>query len=250
MLIDTHCHILSSEYSNPREIIEQSRLSGVDKLIINGFDLNSSKEAVLLSNEFDYVYATIGIGPENIDNITDKEFNLLEKLLNKGKVVAIGEIGLDYYWTKKNNEKQMYVFENMLKIAKKHKLPVIVHNRDATKDIYNLLKKYNVSGIIHCFSGSIESAREFIKLGFLIGVGGVVTFKNSKNIKEVVKSIELDNISLETDSPYLSPEPFRGKTNEPKNIIYIAREIATLKGVSLDEVLEETSRTVLTKFDL
>ena len=250
LLIDSHCHILSSEYKNPKEIIENSKLCGVDKMIINGFDLESSREAITLANNYDYVYASIGIGPENIDNICENDFLEFEKLINKGKIVAIGEIGLDYYWTKENKEKQIYVFENMLALAKKYNLPVIVHCRQAIKDTYELLKKYKINGILHCFSGSAESAKEFIKLGFLIGIGGVVTFKNAKEIKEVVKEIDLSNISLETDSPYLSPEPLRGKVNVPKNIIYVARKIAELKSVSLKEVLEVTSSNVTSKFDL
>lgn len=250
MLIDSHCHILSSEYEKPEDVIKDSKTSGVDKMIINGYDLKSSAEAVLLSNEYNYVYASIGIGPENIDDVSDKDFIKLEELINKGKVVAIGEIGLDYYWTKDNKEKQIYVFENMLALAKKYNLPVIVHCRQAIKDTYELLKKYKVTGILHCFSGSAESAKEFIKLGFLIGIGGVVTFKNAKEIKDVVIKIDLSNISLETDSPYLSPEPFRGKVNVPKNVIYVARKIAELKNVSLEEVLEVTSSNVISKFDL
>lgn len=250
MLIDSHCHILSSEYEKPEDVIKDSKTSGVDKMIINGYDLKSSAEAVLLSNEYNYVYASIGIGPENIDDVSDKDFIKLEELINKGKVVAIGEIGLDYYWTKDNKEKQIYVFENMLALAKKYNLPVIVHCRQAIKDTYELLKKYKVTGILHCFSGSAESAKEFIKLGFLIGIGGVVTFKNAKEIKDVVIKIDLSNISLETDSPYLSPEPFRGKVNVPKNVIYVARKIAELKNVSLEEVLEVTSSNVTSKFDL
>ena len=250
MLIDSHCHILSSEYEKPEDVIKDSKTSGVDKMIINGYDLESSAEAVLLSNEYNYVYASIGIGPENIDDVSDKDFIKLEELINKGKVVAIGEIGLDYYWTKDNKEKQIYVFENMLALAKKYNLPVIVHCRQAIKDTYELLKKYKVTGILHCFSGSAESAKEFIKLGFLIGIGGVVTFKNAKEIKDVVIKIDLSNISLETDSSYLSPEPFRGKVNVPKNVIYVARKIAELKNVSLEEVLEVTSSNVTSKFDL
>ena len=250
MLIDSHCHILSSEYEKPEDVIKDSKTSGVDKMIINGYDLKSSAEAVLLSNEYNYVYASIGIGPENIDDVSDKDFIKLEEFINKGKVVAIGEIGLDYYCTKDNKEKQIYVFENMLALAKKYNLPVIVHCRQAIKDTYELLKKYKVTGILHCFSGSAESAKEFIKLGFLIGIGGVVTFKNAKEIKDVVTKIDLSNISLETDSPYLSPEPLRGKVNVPKNVIYVARKIAELKNVSLEEVLEVTSSNVTNKFDL
>ena len=250
MLIDSHCHLLSSEYDDVKEAINDAFKSGVDKIIVNGYDLKSSKEAVELSKEYENLYVAIGIGPENIDSITDEDIKSIKALVNNKKVVAIGEIGLDYYWTKENKERQIYVFEEMLKIAKESNLPVIVHNRDATKDIYELLKEYNVKGIIHCFSGSVETAKEFIKLGFLIGIGGVVTFKNAKHLKEVVQNIPMSCISLETDSPYLTPEPFRGKKNNPAYLTYIVKKIAELKGINEEEVRKVTSCNVISKFDL
>ena len=250
MLIDSHCHLLSSEYDDVKKAINDAFKSGVDKIIVNGYDLKSSIEAVELSKEYENLYVAIGIGPENIDSITDEDIKSIKALVNNKKVVAIGEIGLDYYWTKENKERQIYVFEEMLKIAKESNLPVIVHNRDATKDIYELLKEYNVKGIIHCFSGSVETAKEFIKLGFLIGIGGVVTFKNAKHLKEVVQNIPLSCISLETDSPYLTPEPFRGKKNNPAYLTYIVKKIAELKGINEEEVRKVTSCNVISKFDL
>lgn len=250
MLIDSHCHLLSSEYDDVKKAINDAFKSGVDKIIVNGYDLKSSKEAVELSKEYENLYVAIGIGPENIDSITDEDIKSIKALVNNKKVVAIGEIGLDYYWTKENKERQIYVFEEMLKIAKESNLPVIVHNRDATKDIYELLKEYNVKGIIHCFSGSVETAKEFIKLGFLIGIGGVVTFKNAKHLKEVVQNIPISSISLETDSPYLTPEPFRGKKNNPAYLTYIVKKIAELKGINEEEVRKVTSCNVISKFDL
>ena len=250
MLIDSHCHLLSSEYDDVKKAINDAFKSGVDKIIVNGYDLKSSIEAVELSKEYENLYVAIGIGPENIDSITDEDIKSIKALVNNKKVVAIGEIGLDYYWTKENKERQIYVFEEMLKIAKESNLPVIVHNRDATKDIYELLKEYNVKGIIHCFSGSVETAKEFIKLGFLIGIGGVVTFKNAKHLKEVVQNIPMSCISLETDSPYLTPEPFRGKKNNPEYLTYIVKKIAELKGINEEEVRKVTSCNVISKFDL
>ncbi len=250
MLIDSHCHLLSSEYDDVKKTINDAFKSGVDKIIVNGYDLKSSIEAVELSKEYENLYVAIGIGPENIDSITDEDIKSIKALVNNKKVVAIGEIGLDYYWTKENKERQIYVFEEMLKIAKESNLPVIVHNRDATKDIYELLKEYNVKGIIHCFSGSVETAKEFIKLGFLIGIGGVVTFKNAKHLKEVVQNIPMSCISLETDSPYLTPEPFRGKKNNPAYLTYIVKKIAELKGINEEEVRKVTSCNVISKFDL
>lgn len=250
MFIDSHCHLLSNEYEDVDNEIEKAIKSGVKKIIINGYDVESSTEAVELSKKYKEVYAAVGIGPENITDVTDEDIKKIEMLANNPKVVAIGEIGLDYYWTKDNKEEQIYVLKNMLAIAKKHNLPVIVHNREATLDIYDYLKEYNVIGIMHCFSGSIETARKFIELGFLLGIGGVVTFKNAKKIKEVVKEIPLTSISLETDSPYLTPEPHRGKKNNPDKLIYIAQQIAEIKEATLEEVASQTSQNVAIKFDL
>lgn len=250
MLIDSHCHILSSEYENPCKIIQNSLENGVDKIIINGFDVKSSKEAVELSNKFDNVYAAVGIGPENIDGINEKDIIAIKELAKEKKVVAIGEIGLDYYWITENKEKQKKIFKEMLNIAKEMNLPVIVHSRKSILDTYNLLKEYKAKGIMHCFSSSYEMAKEFIKLGFLIGVGGIVTFKNAKEIKEIVSKINIDDIALETDSPYLSPEPKRGKKNVPENIIYVAQEIAKIKGLSPEEIINKTGNRVVRKFDL
>lgn len=250
MLIDSHCHILSSEYENVDEVISNSLNSGIDKLIINGYDLESSKEAVKLANKYNNVYAAVGISPENIDNINKNTIKEIERLIDNKETVAVGEIGLDYYWKTNNKDQQICIFKQMVSLAASKRLPVIVHNRNATKDVYDILKKNKVTGIIHCFSGSAEVANQFIKLGFLIGIGGVITFKNAQKIKEVVKNISINCISLETDSPYLTPEPYRGKRNDPTKIIYVARKIAELKNVNLSFVLEETGNAVSRKFDL
>lgn len=250
MLIDSHCHLLSSEYNNVNEEIEKAISGGVERIIINGIDVKSSIEAVELSKKYNEVYAAVGIGPENVSGITESDIKMIEDMSLNEKVVAIGEIGLDYYWTKENKDVQIDILKRMLKIAKKRNLPVIVHNREATADIYNCLKEYNVTGIMHCFSGSLETANEFIKLGFLIGIGGVVTFKNAKKIKDVVKNIPLSVISLETDSPYLTPEPYRGKKNNPDKLEFIVSEIAKLKGITSTDVIRQTGANVRAKFDL
>ncbi len=250
MLIDSHCHLLSSEYSNVDEEIKKAISGGVERIIINGIDVKSSTEVIKLSKKYNEVYAAVGIGPENIDGVTESDIKKIEDLSLNEKVVAIGEIGLDYYWTKENKDNQINILKSMLKIAKKRNLPVIVHNREATADIYDYLKEYNVTGIMHCFSGSLETANRFIKLGFLIGIGGVVTFKNSKKIKEVVKNIPLNAISLETDSPYLTPKPYRGKKNNPDKLEFIVREIAKLKSITSTDVIRQTGENVRAKFDL
>ena len=250
MLIDSHCHVLSSEYDNVDEIIKDSINSGVEKIIVNGYDLKTSKEAVELANKYDHVYAAVGIGPSNVTDVNDETYDIISKLAKESKVVAIGEVGLDYYWTTENKEMQLKVFKTMLKIAKTNNLPVIVHCRKSFLDTYNLLKESDLTGIIHCYSGSVDMAKRFIKLGFLLGIGGVITFKNAKVLKDVVKAIDINNFSLETDSPYLAPEPYRGKPNTPKNVKLVATEIANIKQVNLDEVIRVTGRSVCSKFDL
>lgn len=250
MIIDSHCHLLSMEYENVDEQIKMAIENGVTKMIINGYDLKSSMEAVSLANKYREVYAAVGIGPENVEGVGDFELKKIKELALNEKAVAIGEIGLDYYWTKENKQEQIEIFKRQLMIAESLHLPVIVHSRESILDTYNLLNEYNVTGILHCYSGSLEMANRFIKKGFLIGIGGVVTFKNAKKVKEVVKEIPITSISLETDSPYLTPEPYRGKPNNPLYLKYIIKEISDLKGISKDEVKNVTSQNVMSKFDL
>lgn len=251
MIIDSHCHLLSNLYEDVDKEIKKALDNGISKIIINGYDIKTSVEAVNLSLKYDEVYASVGIGPQNIENLPSNYGDLIKKLINNNKkVVSVGEIGLDYYWTKENKERQIEVFETMLSIAKEKNLPIIVHSRNSVMDTYNLLKEYKVSGIMHCYSGSLDMAKKFIKLGFLIGVGGIVTFKNAKKIKEIVKEIPIENISLETDSPYLSPEPLRGTLNNPLNLKYIIQKIADIKGLTNSYVTEKTACNVMSKFDL
>lgn len=176
--------------------------------------------------------------------------NLLEKLImNNKKIVGIGEIGLDYHYTKENKEKQISLFKRQLSLAEKLHLPVVIHTRDATEDTINILTEYQLRGVIHCFSGSLETANIYLSLGYKLGIGGVVTFKNSK-LGEVIKKVSLSDIVLETDSPYLSPEPLRGTINSSKNIPFIADKIAQLKGVKIDEVSKITLENTYNLFDL
>lgn len=250
MYIDSHCHILSSEYDDVNEIVEDAVKNGIEKMINNGYDIKSSLEVIELSKKYNNLYAAIGISPDNVDQYNEKTINFFQNLINKNKIVAIGEIGLDYYWTTETKEKQKIVFSEMLKLAEKNKLPVIVHSRNAFEDTYNILKKYNVTGIIHCFQGSVETAKLYTKLGFLLGVGGVVTFKNARKLKEVITSLPLSSFSSETDSPYLTPEPYRGSKNKPSYVIKVVEEIARLKGISTDVVIDTIDSSVKSKFDL
>lgn len=250
MFIDTHLHISDTEGVTPDLYVKHAEDSDV-RLLIASF---CEKDDLMLSTKFvkkyENLYACCGYHPEIANKIVDKDFELLENLVkNTPKIVAIGEIGLDYYWNKDNKEKQKEVFRKQLEIAERLDLPVVIHSRDSIGETYDILSEYKVRGVIHCFSGSLEMAKKFIDLGFLLGIGGVVTFKNSK-LYQVVEQVPLTSLVLETDSPYLSPEPYRGSTNESSNIPFIAEKIAFIKNVSLEEVALVTTDNALKLFDL
>ncbi len=250
MFIDTHMHIGNDFGVEPDLYVKNASDAQVEVLIASFCE----KDDIMLSTKFvekyKNLYACIGYHPEVSNRIVEKDYETLEEMVkNNSKIVAIGEIGLDYYWNKDNKDKQREVFCKQLEIAEKLKLPVVIHSRDSINETYEILKKYKVSGVIHCFSGSLEMAKKFISLGFLLGIGGVVTFKNSK-LFEVIEKLELTNIVLETDSPYLTPEPNRGKTNESSNIFYIAQKIAEIKNIPLENVAKITTENAIRTFDL
>ena len=241
-MIDTHCHLEKEDYDNIDEIIEKCIDVGVKKIIVSGHDLSSCKEALELTKKYDNVYATLGFLPDVVDEIDDSDLNLLEKMLNEDNVVGVGEIGLDYYYVDDNKEAQKKLFIKQLGFAKKYRLPVVIHSRDALNDTYEILKNEKInSGTMHCYSGSLEYAYKFIDLGLYISIGGVSTFKNAKEPKEVAAAIELENLMLETDCPYLAPHPFRGQENSPKFIGFVAKEIANLRNIPYDSVVLQTS---------
>lgn len=250
MFTDTHCHIYNEYYDNDIEqVYEKMKVSNVDRIINNGCDSKSNKEVLELLGKYSWMYGAIGIHPESADSYTDDDLRFIEEHINDEKVVAIGEIGLDYYWTKDNKEKQKELFEYQLKLAERVNKPVIVHSREATQDTIDILKKYNVRGVIHSFSGSYETACIYIKMGFLLGINGVVTFKNC-NLKEVVAKLDLKKIVLETDSPYLTPVPYRGKRNDSSHVFDIAKYICELKGCTLEELAKETNGNISRCFDI
>lgn len=248
MYIDTHCHLSMEDYDDIDKVIEENKNALVEKIVVSGCSRESIEEVMDLKDKYDMVYVTIGYHPEYADTVTESDLDYLKSLLGEKKVVGIGEIGLDYHYTKENKDKQIWLFEEQLKIASAFNLPVVIHSRDATMDTINTLKKYKVKGIIHCFSGSLETANIYISMGFLLGIGGVVTFKNSK-LKDVVKEVPLESIVLETDSPYLTPVPFRGKINSSKYLEFIANFIADIKNISLEELAEITSKNASSLFD-
>ena len=249
MLTDTHCHVLSEYYDDIEMVINECRNNGIEKIIVSGCDINSNREVLELVNKYDIVYGAIGFHPTELDDFKEEYFKFLEDNLDNSKIVAVGEIGLDYHYDNTDKEKQVYIFKKQLDIASKYNKPIIVHSRDCIQDTYNILKEYRLTGSIHCFSGSVEMAREFVKIGYKLGIGGIITYKNAKTIKEVVKDIDLSYILLETDSPYLTPSPYRGEYNSPKYIPIIANEIASIKGISNKEVAATTTANAKAIFD-
>lgn len=249
MYIDSHLHLTSEYYEDLELFIQKSKDQGVDKLILSCNSLVDIKEGIELTKKHDNIYLTIGFAPHYLEEATKENFIYLNELAKDPKVIGIGEIGLDYYWTTDNVNFQKEIFINQLEIAKNNNLPVVIHTRKAFLDTYNLLKEYEIKGVIHCFEGTSEEARQFIEIGFHLGIGGLVTFKKH-DLKDVILDIDLKNIVLETDSPYLSPEPFRGRTNGSWNIPIIAQKIADLKNTPLEDVIKTTTGNVLEIFDL
>ena len=241
--VDTHCHIFKSDYENINEILENASNKHIKYVINNGSNNETNKEVLELIKKYPNMYGAIGIHPEDVDGVMPDDIKFIEDNLSNGKIVAIGEIGLDYYYTKENKEEQIKLFESQLSLAEKYNMPVIVHSRDATEDTINSLKKFKCKGVIHSFSGSLETARIYIKMGYLLGVNGVITFKNAK-IKDVIKEVGLKNIVLETDSPYLTPVPFRGTQNNPGHVLEIAQFVADLYNISLEELAEQTNKNI------
>jgi TatD DNase family protein len=245
-MVDTHCHIFLADYPDIDDVIK--RMDN-NIIIVSGVDDASNKEVLRLCSMYDNVYGTLGIHPESANDNYDLDF--ISNHINDPKIVAVGEIGLDYYYTKETRDEQIDLFCRQIEIAISNNKPIVVHSRDAISDTYDIIKKYDIGSKtdIHCFSGSLEMAREFIKLGCKLGIGGVITFKNSGRIKDVVKNVDISNLLLETDSPYMTPVPFRGKRNEPYNIRYVAEAISDIKGISLDDVLKITSENAYKLFN-
>ncbi len=244
MYTDTHCHLSKDDYDDIDEIIKKAIDQGVKRLFISGCDKKGIIESVEISKNYENVYLELGFHPSEAEIVSENDIEWLKKIIEKNKkVIAIGEIGLDYHWVKDNKEKQQKLFKNMILLAKELNLPVVIHSRDAFQDTYDILKQMNVKGVIHCFSGNIENAKMYTSLGFKLGIGGVSTFKNTK-LKEVIKEIQISNILLETDSPYLTPEPYRGRKNEPSYIPVIAENISKLKEIPLNNLAEIIEKNV------
>ncbi len=253
MIFDTHAHYDDSAFDEDRDILlENLRKKNVRYIINSSVDIPSSLESIKLTEKYSYIYAAVGIHPQNIDDELENDYqNHIENMIKKNKkVVAIGEIGLDYHFDSNEKSKQKIIFEDQIKLSLKYALPIIVHDREAHKDTIETLKKYNPKGIVHCFSGSVEMAKELVKLGMYLGIGGVSTFKNAKNIIETIKEIPIENLVLETDAPYLAPEPLRGTRCDSSLIKYVAEKISAIKNINVQEVYEKTFNNAVKIFNI
>lgn len=247
-IIDTHAHFNDPKFDEYRdELLSALPTLGVDKIINCGCSDETSLDCIALAEKYPHIYAAVGYHPCSVTG--DINIDAIEKMLSHQKVVAIGEIGLDYYWDKTFVAEQKAAFRLQLELARRHSIPVIIHDRDAHADTMEIIREYKPKGVFHCFSGSVETARELVKMGMYIGIGGVLTFKNSRKLKEVAADIPLERILLETDAPYLSPEPMRGKTNNSSLIIYVAEALAEIKGISVEEVLKTTKQNAERLFE-
>lgn len=249
MLVDSHAHIYKEYYENIDDIVERAKKSNVLRIINCATSINNFDEVIKTSHEHNFYYA-LGIHPEDIDSF-NKELleNYIKNNIDDKRFIAIGEIGLDYYYETGNKENQKELLNYQMFLAEKYDKPVIIHSREATLDTINILKNYKVKGVIHCFSGSYETACEYIKIGYKIGIGGLLTFKNC-NLKNYINKIGLENIVLETDSPYMAPEPFRGKKNEPAYVFETAKFLSKILGVSLEKIEEITTKNIKEIFDI
>ncbi|MDL2211422.1 TatD family hydrolase [Erysipelotrichaceae bacterium OttesenSCG-928-M19] len=245
MLFDTHVHLNGKPFIKDIDnIVKKALAGGISKMVCIGYNMETSLQAIDLAYRFPgIIYAAIGIHPNDCNGVSQADLERLENMLDEPCVVALGEIGLDYHWDTVKPEKQKEFFINQIRMAKRKSKPIIIHNREATKDTFDILKQEDISsigGIMHSYSSSLDMAKEFIKLNMMISISGVITFSNARKTKEVAKEIPLDKLLIETDCPYLTPVPYRGKTNYPEYCYYVAKEIAQLKEITETEVIEKT----------
>ncbi|SCY82529.1 TatD family hydrolase [Lysinibacillus fusiformis] len=245
MFIDTHVHLNADQYEEDlQDVINRALEAKVEKMVVIGFDRKTIERTMELIEQYDFVYGVIGWHPVDAIDCTQEDLEWIEELAAHPKIVGIGETGLDYYWDKSPKDVQQALFRKQIQLAQKIDLPIIIHNRDATGDVINILREENaasVGGVMHCFSGSVETARECIAMNFMISLGGPVTFKNARLPKEVATDIPLEHLMIETDAPYLAPHPYRGKRNEPAFVPLVAEEIARLKGLTIEEIAQATT---------
>lgn len=245
MIFESHAHYDDEAFEkDQKELLSSLKENGIEYVVNVGASLASTKATIELINQYSFLYGAVGVHPSETAELNEENFKWLKKQCLHDKVVAVGEIGLDYYWDEPAKDIQKKWFERQLLLAKEEKLPIIIHSRDAAQDTLEMMKCHakDLEGVIHCYSYSKETAKEFLDMGYYLGIGGVVTFKNAKKLKEVVEYMPMDRILLETDAPYLSPEPNRGKRNSSLNLVYVAKEIAAIKNISYDQVVDITNQ--------
>ena len=252
MIFETHAHYDDEKFDEDRaELLSSMQENGIGRIINVSANLESLENTRKLMEAYPFIYGAFGLHPDEVGDLNEDVMARMRELCRMEKAVAVGEIGLDYYWDKENHEKQEYWFRRQIALAREEKLPMIIHSREAAADTLRVMKEEKseeIGGVIHCFSYSAEMAEEYLKMGFYLGIGGVVTFKNAKKIKEVVQMAPMERILLETDSPYLAPVPYRGKRNSSLYLPYVVREIAEIKGISEEEVIEMTEKNAVRLF--
>ena len=248
-IFDTHAHYDDEAFDEDRdELLKNVHAMGVEHIVDIACSMESSRKMPDFIKAYDYMYGTVGVHPDDVLELTYADIDELKKLTGEDKIIAIGEIGLDYHYDGIDKENQKKWFAAQLDIAKELKLPISIHSRDAAKDTLDIMRSEhaeNIHGVMHCFGYGVEIAREYLNMGYYLGIGGVVTFKNGRKLKEVVEYAPLDRLVLETDCPYLAPVPFRGKRNDSSNLTYVAEEIAGLKGIPVEQVYETTYANAL-----
>lgn len=245
MIFDTHAHYDDKAFNEDRDqLLADLREHGIEAVVNIGASIQTTKNTLELMKKYPFIYGAIGVHPSDSGELTEELINWLKEISSREKVVAIGEIGLDYYWDEPEREIQKYWFIRQLELAREVKLPVVIHSRDAAKDTLDIMKAQKaeeLGGVIHCFSYGVDIAREYLSMGFYLGIGGVLTFNNGKKLKEVVAYMPMERLVLETDCPYLSPAPNRGKRNSSLNLSYVVEAISEIKGISTEEVIKITN---------
>lgn len=254
MFIDTHVHLNADQYDEDlQEVINRALEAKVNHMVVIGFDRKTINRAIYLAEQYDFIYAVVGWHPVDAIDCTNEDLQWIEDLAAHPKVVAIGETGLDYHWDKSPHDVQQELFRKQIRLAQKVNLPIVIHNRDATDDVIRILQEEHAEktgGVMHCFGGSVETAKICIDLNFMISLGGPVTFKNAKKPKEVATEIPLEYLMIETDAPYLAPHPHRGKRNEPALVTLVAEEIARLKNITIEDVAKATTENAVKFYKL
>ena len=254
MIFETHAHYDDEKFDEDRDaLLSSMKENGIGRIINVSANLESLENTRKLMEQYPFIYGAFGLHPDEVGDLNEDVMERMRGLCRLEKAVAVGEIGLDYYWDKENHEKQQYWFRRQIALAREEKLPMIIHSREAAADTLRVMKEEKseeIGGVIHCFSYSAEMAEEYLKMGFYLGIGGVVTFMNAKKIKEVVQMAPMERILLETDSPYLAPVPYRGKRNSSLYLPYVVREIAEIKGISEEEVIEMTEKNAVRLFQV